>query len=358
MIYLEIITSALIIFLIVYLTHISTVISVFDEDKTEEILNKYLNISNDEKKYNKLKKILKNPTEFIASIKSAINFLNVWLSCMVIEIFATTIYKNMNILNISSGYAVKYLLILITVVILTYFMYILGELMPKISAIKKKNKVSVQIISDIYLLYYIFHPISKFMIRTEKIFMKVLKVNRKDEIIYNDSEIKQAVEIGKEKGSLTKKDRDVIANFLRFDLTTAKEIMTKIEDVDMLDISSTKEDIKEKILSSGRSRIPVCDGDIRNIIGVINTKKLLQFILKKEKQDLKNIMKPCMYITSGKRVDLLLTEMQKHKEHMAIVTEGKDIAVGIVTMEDIIEEMFGEITDDFEKYENKVKESV
>lgn len=353
MIYLEIVTSILVIFLIIYLSNISTVINILDENKSKELLDKYLKKSKDEKRYTKIKKILNNPTEFIASIKSAINFLNVWLSCMVIEIFATTIYKKLNILNVSSGYAVKYLLILITVVILTYFMYIFGELMPKIYAIKKKNKVSVQTLSDIYLLYYIFHPIAKMMNRLEKTLMKLMKVNRKDEIMYNDSEIKQAVEIGKEKGNLSKKDRDIISNFLKLDITTAKEIMKKIEDTDMIDISFSKEKIKEVILASGRSRIPVCDGDIRNIIGVINTKKLLQSMLKKERPNIKEIMKPCMYVPTGKRTDLLLSEMQTHKEHMAIVVEGKSAAVGIVTMEDIIEEMFGEIKDDFEKYEEK-----
>lgn len=127
--------------------------------------------------------------------------------------------------------------------------------------------------------------------------------------------------------------------------------MIDIKDVEAININSTGEEIKE-IIKQGHTRIPVFDIDGKNIIGIINVKNLLQNMIDNKTFSLDKIIKPCMKVSSGKRLDLLFNEMKNNKEHLAIV-ENKNVVIGIVTMEDILEEIVGNIEDDYEKYKDK-----
>lgn len=345
MIYLEIVTSILLIIAMGYMSAIETAYLAINEKKLE-----LDSIKKDDKKIKRLKEILKHPSSFVSSMKAGIGFCSLWLGALVVEIFAAPKYNNLDIRFHATAYLYKYILILITILTLSYLLYIVAETIPKSIAIKKKEKIVLKTINFVYYASKFFSPITKFLRATEAVIMRVLDVDRKEKISYNDSEIKEAVEVGQEMGVLSRQEGKVISNFIKLDEMTVEDIMVNIEDAVMLDINSSKEEIKKKILEYGYTRMPVYDSDIRNVVGTINVKNVLKSILANEKISSEKYVKPCMNVSSGKRIDLLFSEMKKQKEHMAIVVKEKNIAVGIVTMEDIIEQIVGKIEDDFEKY--------
>ncbi len=345
MIYLEIITCVFLVIAMGYMSAIETAYLAINQKKLE--LN---DIKNDTKKMNRLKKILVRPSSFVSSLKSAVAFCSLWLGALVVEIVPAPIYNKFDFDYEATAYLYKYILVLITIIVLSYLIYIIAETVPKSIAIKKKEKIVIKTINFIYFASKLFSPITKFLKSTESVIMRMFDIDRKEKISYKDSEIREAVEVGQEMGVLSKNEGMIISNYIKLDEMTAEDIMVDIEKVVMLDINSTKEDIKKKILEYGYTRMPVYDSDIRKVVGTINIKNVLKSMIAGEKLQAEKHVKPCMYISSGKRLDLLFNDMKKHKEHMAIVAKEKDIALGIVTMEDIIEQIVGSIEDDYEKY--------
>ncbi len=346
MLTLEVITSIILVMVMIYFNAIQIAYLSIDLNKID------MDSIKDKKKVKKLKIINNKSGFFTSSIRSLITFCSLWLSALIVEIVAMPLYRKLNISMISTSYIVKYFIILIVTLILTYALYVFAETIPKTIAIKNKNKIIKSNIDIMYIVPYIFSPFNKIMVLTEKVIMAIFNVRPKEKISYKDSEMKETVEVSTQMGILSKQDGSVISNYLRLDEMTAQDIMIPVESVIMIDIESSKNDIKEAILKYGYTRIPVYNKDRRDIIGIINTKNILKGMLSNEKLQPKSHLKDCMKVSPGKRLDLLFSEMKKQKEHMAIVVKEKGIALGIVTMEDIIEEIVGNIEDDFEKYNN------
>lgn len=345
MIVLETITSIFLVIVMGYMSAIETAYLAVNEKKLE--LDK---LKNDDKKLKRLKEILKNPSSFISSIKSGIAFCSLWLGALVVEIIPMPVFKNIDFEMNATAYLTKYFLVLITIIFLSYFIYLFAELTPKSIAIKKKEKIVLFTVNFVYMFSKIFKPVTKFMRGTEALVMRVYNVDRKEKISYKDSEIKEAIEVGQDMGVISKHEGMVISNYIKLDEMTVEDIMIDIEKVQMVDVNSPKEEIKQKMLECGYTRLPVYDKDIRNVIGIINVKNIFKNILSNKKVATAKYVKPCMTVSIGKRLDLLFNEMKNNKEHMAVVVKEKDIAIGIVTMEDVIEQIVGSIEDDFEKY--------
>ncbi len=345
MIYLEIITSIIIFMIMSYLSAIDVAYLSITKSKFN------FDIIDNKKKVKRLKAILNKTSSIISSIKYTKSFLDLWLGALIAEIIASPLYKNINfeLKNTSLAYFIKYIIIIATALILTYLLYLFAELIPKSLAIKNKEKVVVSTINFIYFISNLFIPITKLAKITESIIIKLFKIDRKSQISYKDSEIKEVVEIGQEMGTLSKHESFIISNFVKLDEMTVGDIMKNIEDAVILDLNDTKESIKNVIINCNYTRIPVSDGDIRNIIGVIDVKSILKNILQNDKISTKNFVQSCIRVSSGKRLDLLFKEMQNSKEYMAIVTKEKNIAVGIITMNDIINVITGNIEDLGEK---------
>ncbi len=345
MVYLEIITSIIIFIIMACMNAISTAyLSISEKDfDFNEIKNK--------NKVKNIKLFLKNSSSFIYSIEFGLAFLDLWLGAVIVEIIANPIYKNINTLLQGTAYFVKYIVIMITVLVLSYVLYVFAEIIPKTFAIKNKKKIVLHTANFVHMISIIFKPLKYFLNSTENVIMRIFNVERKKIISYKNSEIKGIVQVGKEKGVISNQESEILSNYLKIDEITAKDIMIDIKDVEAININSTGEEIKE-IIKQGHTRIPVFDIDGKNIIGIINVKNLLQNMIDNKTFSLDKIIKPCIKVSSGKRLDLLFNEMKNNKEHLAIV-ENKNVVIGIVTMEDILEEIVGNIEDDYEKYKDK-----
>jgi CBS domain containing-hemolysin-like protein len=173
----------------------------------------------------------------------------------------------------------------------------------------------------------------------------------------SEEEIKQVIDAGTESGVLDKTERELIKSILEFSDITAKEIMVPRPDIVALDLKMPPEALMRRVIDEGYSRMPVYEKTIDNIVGVVYTKDLLSLLEHRDLIILQDILRPPVFIPESKKISQLLRELQQNKVHLAIVIDEHGGTEGIVTMEDIIEEIVGEILDEYDEVTKSVVES-
>ncbi|MGH2568805.1 MAG: hemolysin family protein [Bacteroidota bacterium] len=166
---------------------------------------------------------------------------------------------------------------------------------------------------------------------------------------FSEDELKQVLEAGSRSGALDKTEHELIKSIFEFTDTTVKEIMVPRPDIVALDIATPQTELVRKVIDQGYSRLPVYQGTIDHIIGVVYSKDLLSLIEHKDIIVLHDIIRPAYFVPESKKISQLLREFQHHKIHLAIVVDEFGGTEGIVTMEDIIEEIVGEIHDEYDE---------
>lgn len=172
----------------------------------------------------------------------------------------------------------------------------------------------------------------------------------------SEDEIKQVIDAGTQSGVLDKTEHELIKSILEFSDITAKEIMVPRPDVVALDISMSRESILRRVIEEGYSRLPVFDRTIDNIVGVIYSKDLLSLLEHRDLIILQDIIRPAFFVPESTKISQLMRELQLNKVHMAIVIDEHGGTEGIVTMEDIMEEIVGEILDEYDEATKAVVE--
>ncbi len=165
----------------------------------------------------------------------------------------------------------------------------------------------------------------------------------------SEDELKQVLEAGTRSGALDKTEHELIKSILEFTDTTVKEIMVPRPDIVALDIAMTSDQLVRKVIDQGYSRLPVYKGTIDHIIGVVYSKDLLSLIEHKDLIVLQDIVRPAYVVPESKQISQLLREFQQNKIHLAVVIDEYGGTEGIVTMEDIMEEIVGEIHDEYDE---------
>jgi len=172
----------------------------------------------------------------------------------------------------------------------------------------------------------------------------------------SEDEIKQVIDAGTQSGVLDKTEHELIKSILEFSDITAKEIMVPRPDVVALDISMSRESILRRVIEEGYSRLPVFDRTIDNIVGVIYSKDLLSLLEHRDLIILQDIIRPAFFVPESTKISQLMRDLQLNKVHMAIVIDEHGGTEGIVTMEDIMEEIVGEILDEYDEATKAVVE--
>ncbi len=173
----------------------------------------------------------------------------------------------------------------------------------------------------------------------------------------SEEEIKQVIDAGTESGVLDKTEHELIKSILEFSDITAKEIMVPRPDIVALDLKMPREALMRRVIDEGYSRMPVYEKTIDTIVGVVYTKDLLSLLEHRDLIILQDILRPPVFIPESKKISQLLRELQQNKVHLAIVIDEHGGTEGIVTMEDIIEEIVGEILDEYDEATKSVVES-
>ena len=303
------------------------------------------------KKAKKIKKMLENPSKFLATIQIGITLAGFLSSAFASEAFASELAPILNnlipVLSVSTWNTIS---IIIITIILSYFTLIFGELVPKRIAMKYCEKVAFASIGVISAISILTSPFVKFLTFSTNIVSKIFGVSDAEEETETEEEIRMMVDVGKEKGTINKEESEMINNVFEFNDKTVSEIMiprTEIYAVDMnLSISKVIEDITED-KDFRYSRIPVYDETIDEIKGIVYIKDIL-LSTKNKNVKIKNLVKEAYYVPETKQLDELFDELRKNRKQIAIVVDEYGGTAGIVTMEDILEEIVGEIYDEYD----------
>jgi len=223
---------------------------------------------------------------------------------------------------------------------------IFGELLPKVLAKIAPEKFAIFSAPAIQALAFVCIPINFLLFLFKKGFVRIFGTESLPSV--TEDELKTMIDEVENEGVINKSESDLIRSAIEFNETVVEDIYTPRIDIAGIEEKENLDDIKEKFLLSGYSRLPVFRGDIDNIVGVLHEKDFYQALNRKEK-DIKGLVSKILFVTPNKKISELLKELQIAKAHMAIVIDEYGGTEGLVTMEDIIEELVGEIWDEHDE---------
>jgi CBS domain containing-hemolysin-like protein len=291
--------------------------------------------------------LLSSPRRLLISILIGNNLVNVAIS--IISVLLVTDLASVYGLNLS-------LLVFIQITVITVLILIFGELLPKVLATKYQIKFLRIITVPLYYYSVIVFPLSELLSEFIRVATSRLKFSKK-KFVVESSEISDISKLSGDLINLNREEKEILESLNEFKEIVAREIMTHRVDIVAL---SDNEDIDEAInivTRSGHSRIPVYEKNIDNIIGILHAKDLLKYSINpklKTGVKLRDLIKRPMFIPESKKINDLLDDFQSKKNHIAIVVDEYGGTAGLITLEDIIEEVIGDIWDEFDKSELKI----
>ena len=298
-----------------------------------------------------LEKLIKEPSKFLATIQVGITLAGFFASAYA----ATGLSSRLAVFLEVHGVAYSSQIALISItILLSYFTLVFGELYPKRVALQKSEVIALFSIRTIVTVSKITMPFIKLLSGSTNLLVRAsgIKTERLDEKVSME-EIKSVIEVGQEHGVINETEREMIESIFEFDDKVAEEVMTSRTDVFAIDINSPPEEILKELLEENYSRVPVYKDDIDNIIGILFMK---DFIIEASKHDFEHvdigkILRTPYFVPATKRIDELFKELQSSKNHIAILINEYGGFEGIVTIEDLIEEVMGKILDEYDEVE-------
>ena len=298
--------------------------------------------------------MLETPSKFLSTIQIGITLAGFLSSAFASDIFADMMAPALNtLIPIGIGIWKSISIILITI-ILSFITIIFGELVPKRLAMKHYEKIAFASIGIIRWISVVTSPFVKLLTSTTNAISRLFGVGENEEEIVTEEEIKMMVDQGEENGTIQEDEKELINNVFEFNDTTVTEIMTHRTDIFAVDISMTQEQLLDEIIKDEckHSRIPVYDETIDEIKGVLYVKDIIKNMNKKTFK-IKNIMKEAYFVSQNKLINELFKELQRNKKHIAIIVDEYGGTAGIITMEDILEEIVGDIYDEYDEIEEQ-----
>ena len=306
------------------------------------------------KKAKQIEKMLKSPSKFLSTIQIGITLAGFLSSAFASDAFAYRLAPVLNNLIPIGTEIWQNISIIIITIILSFFTIVFGELVPKRLAMKNYEKISFATIGIIRTISIITAPFVKLLTVTTNAISKIFKVSENEEEIVTEEEIKMMVDQGEENGTIEEDEKEYINNVFEFNDITASEIMTHRTDIFAVDINTSPGELLEEIIKDDckHSRIPVYDETIDEIKGILYVKDIIKNINKKTFK-IKNIMKEAYFVSQSKLINELFKELQKNKKHIAIIVDEYGGTAGLITMEDILEEIVGDIFDEYDEIEEE-----
>lgn len=248
------------------------------------------------------------------------------------------------------------IILVIQIVLLTIFILIIGEISPKIFATKYPLKFSRIVGIPLYWISVLVYPIAKILTDVIKFFISKIKIDKSKTVLLS-SEITDLADLGKEYGSIEEEEHELIHGLVEFKSVSVREVMTPRVDIDAIPEDATYEEVIRIITESGHSRIPLFEESLDIVLGIIYAKDLLPYIAKvraKKNFTLKEICREAMFIPETKLISDLLHDFQEKNMHIGIVVDEYGGTAGLVSLEDILEEIVGEIRDEYDKEEAEI----
>lgn len=285
-----------------------------------------------------LEKLLSNTSKLLATILVGNNLVNIAASSL-----ATSIA-----INVSTSYGVG-----IATGLMTFFILVFGEVTPKSLAAKYSEKVSIAVAPIIIVLTYVLWPFVKIITLFSNFFIWILGGNKYQTAPFiTEDELKTMVNVGEEEGVLEEGEKRMIYNVFEFGDNLVKDVMIPRVDIIALNIDDTYEEVLKVIKEEQFSRFPIYQDSIDDIIGILNVKDFLFADNVSENFTLDKYMREPTYTYEFKKISLLFSEMKQDRNHMAVVLDEYGGTVGIVTIEDLVEEIVGDIADEYDEDED------
>lgn len=274
-----------------------------------------------------LEKLLESPDEVVSAVVVCNNLVNITAS-----ILAGTIATYL-LGNIGLGIATA---------VMTSLIVIFGEVIPKAYGINNAQ-FAFKVSRHLHLIRTIFYPIVKAFTVISDAFLKIMGKEKRGKLIVTEEEIKTLMDLGVQNGTIKKDEQELVEEIFDFDETEAKEVYVPVKQMVGLWENETVEELINKSIKTGHSRFPIYMGNKEEIVGMVHVKDAL---LKDKNMPVKEIMREIIKISPKMKVDDVLRKMQRMKLHMAVIQSKEGKIIGLVTMEDLIEEIFGEIRDE------------
>lgn len=305
------------------------------------------------KRAKQIEKMLKNPSKFLSTIQIGITLAGFLSSAFASDTFADALAPALNrAFPIISVEVFKGISIVIVTIILSFFTLIFGELVPKRLAMKYYEKIAFSTIDLIRILSVITAPFVKVLTFATNSISKIFGISENEEEIVTEEEIKMMIDEGKEKGTIQEDEKVMIDNIFEFNDITASEVMTHRTNIYAVEINSKIEEIIENLDEFKYSRVPVYEETIDDIKGILFIKDLLKYFYERKEIEIKNIIREAYFVSENKPINELFKDLQKNKMQMAIVIDEYGGTAGLVTMEDLLEEIVGNIFDEYDDVEN------
>lgn len=233
---------------------------------------------------------------------------------------------------------------IICTVYVTVVVFVFGEMIPKSLAGDRSESIGLLFALPLRLLMKLFTPIVAVFSFLNKLVSRFFAAEEEPSI--TEDELYDILETVEEEGVVDEEQSDMLKSALEFSGTTAEDVMTVRQDIVSIDISMSNEEIKELIMHTTHSRIPVCNGDLDNIVGTLPIRAFLKEYLKNPELEIRSLLIPAFFVKATANIDDLLTVMRQHRYYLAVVIDDKASTIGIVTIEDFLEELVGEIWDE------------
>jgi CBS domain containing-hemolysin-like protein len=291
-----------------------------------------------------VKQLKDNPNDFLSTILIGGNLVNTAAASIAtsitIQFFEARGWGNLGIaIGIATG-------------ISTFLILVFGEIAPKTVAIRNAEKLSILVAPVIVALQFVVKPIAYLIGFLSRPIVHLFGGKTPDKGPFiTEEDIHIILATGEKQGVIEEEERQMISSIFDFGDTIVREVMTPRPDIIAADVNSSREDLINTVIESGHSRIPVYDGNMDNVIGLVYAKDLL----KKGKEDVREYIRAAVFIPETKKVAELLHEMQSARTHLAIIVDEYGITAGLVTLEDLVEEIVGEIHDEFERDEKTIE---
>lgn len=307
------------------------------------------------KKAKLLLKLMEEPGKFLATIQVGITLGGFLASASA----ATNLSKPLS--AILKGFNIpgsEEIALIIVTIVLSYITLVLGELYPKRLSLQNPEGIAMAAVKPILFISKITSPFVKVLTLSTNVLVRISGINSEnlDEKVSKE-EIRMMINAGEENGVINEIEKEMIDGIFEFDNTLAKEIMTPRVSVFMLDINSPADSILVRVLEEQYSRVPVYEYGIDNIIGILYLKDLFVESNRGEinQETIRRILRPAHFVPETKNIDELFRELQQTKNHMALIIDEYGAFSGIVTIEDLIEEVMGNIFDEYDENKEYIK---
>jgi putative hemolysin len=301
----------------------------------------------------RLSKLTAQPARFLATIQVGITLAGFLGSAFAADNFSDRLTGWLISLGVTIPSATLDTISVIAItIILSYFTLVLGELVPKRIAMKKAEQLALAMSGLVFFISKIFAPIVWFLTVSTNGLLRVFGIDPHAEAEEDaEEEIRMMVDVGSEKGSIDPDEKDMIHNIFEFDDTTAAEIMTHRTEVAILWEDETDEQWEKTITESRYSVYPICLDSADDVVGVLYTKDFFRLKDKKRENIMKTAVRPAYFVPESVKTDVLFRNMKKSRKHFAIVLDEYGGMSGIVTINDLLEQLVGDLDDDINEKE-------